>query len=269
MKKNHRIRWQKLACVAILHVLSLDSCTLWSAETETDAAPITPELERREAVMARRAAERRAAELSARLARTEQELEEMRRRYVRVYLESRALQQELESLDLRVAGLLADGEALSTSRRLALALEALEAQRQAQQALSAKLREFEIYLRSVLDVLQASEVLSREVTARFGGLVAAVERSIQPLSSVAGRGGGVPQPRQYRVLAVNDDLQLVVLDSGFEDGVRPGMRWRVVSRERVVAKLRVIEVRPLISAAVVVEGEFRAIAPGTSVTPGE
>ena len=269
MRKIFALGWQTLCWLAILEILRLSPSTCLSAEAVSPQAPLEQKVEVQEAQMARRAAEQKCAELAAALSTTEQEIEGLRRRYADLYLESRRQQQELEYLDLRMAGLLADREDIASGRALSRALSALQDVQGEQHALADKVREFGAYLSSVLDILQPSEVLRREVTERYGALAKAVERSVQPLPSVAGRGDGVPKRQECRVLAVSDDLQVVVLDRGFKDGVREGTRWHVVNGSEVLAKLRVIEVRASVSAALVVEGRFKAIGVGALANPGE
>jgi hypothetical protein len=128
-------------------------------------------------------------------------------------------------------------------------------------------REFQQVLTSVLDVLQPSDALRREVMDRFAALANAAERSLKPLSIVAGRGKRDFERRSCRVLAVNDDLQIVVLDSGFAAGIRRGTNWKYVKNGEQIALLRVIEVRPEISAAIVTHGRFNSVGPGGTVTP--
>ena len=267
-KKPHR-DWQTTGRLAILMLLRLSLLACWSAETVTPQASDARGLELEEARMARRAAEQKSAELNAALSRTEREIDSLRRRYAELYLESRRQQQELDYLDLRIAGLLADREDIASGRALSRALSALQQTQTAQQELTDKVREFGTYLGSVLDILQPSEALRREVTARFDALAKAAERSVQPLPSVAGRGDGSPTRQECRVLAVNDELQVVVLDRGFKDGVREGALWRVMGGRDVLARLRVIEVRSSVSAAMVSDGPFKAIGAGAVVSPGE
>ena len=54
-----------------------------------------------------------------------------------------------------------------------------------------------------------------------------------------------------RVVAVNPELRLVVLNVGREQGARVGMPVAVLHDERVVAELRVVEVRRKICGAVI------------------
>ena len=54
-----------------------------------------------------------------------------------------------------------------------------------------------------------------------------------------------------RVLEVNRSLQMVVLDVGAIQGVRVGMPLIILRGNRMVAELRVVEVRPQISGALI------------------
>jgi len=54
-----------------------------------------------------------------------------------------------------------------------------------------------------------------------------------------------------RILEVNEGLQMVVLDVGANRGVRVGMPLIILRGNRMVAELRVVEVRPKISGAII------------------
>ncbi len=55
------------------------------------------------------------------------------------------------------------------------------------------------------------------------------------------------------LLDVNEDLRMVVLDAGRSDGVRPGMVLRVMREGRMLAHIRVTDVRAGVSGAVLEE----------------
>ena len=219
--------------------------------------------------MARQAAEQRAAELSAALQRTQHGLEEMRRQNAGLYLKCRQLQQELTGLRLRVAGMLDGSGDMSPEQALADALGTVEDVRAEQRKLCGEVRAFGRYLGTVLDVLQPSEALRREVGERYAVLVGTCDRLDQLSPSVAGRGGNREGRLESRVLAVNDDLQVVILDAGTERGVRPGTTWRLFKGDKVVSRLRIVEVRRSVSAAVPEKGRLRDIAPGALVRAAE
>jgi cell shape-determining protein MreC len=61
-----------------------------------------------------------------------------------------------------------------------------------------------------------------------------------------------------RVVAVNSDLRLVVLNVGRAQGARIGMPVVVLHRDRVVAQVRVVEVRRNICGAVIEKLENNA-----------
>ena len=71
------------------------------------------------------------------------------------------------------------------------------------------------------------------------------------------------QHRNYRILDVSDQLQVVVISAGSLDGIRAGLTWNVKQAEDAV--LKVIAVRAFVCAAVVIEGELSKISPGMQV----
>ena len=127
--------------------------------------------------------------------------------------------------------------------------------------------DFGVYLASVLDVLQPSDALRREIGEHWKTVETAVQQALTPLSRVAGQGSGNAATQGCRVLAANDDLDLVVLDRGFSDGIRPGTRWKVFRDAERIAVLRIIETRSRIAAAILEDGKFDDLTPGLTVRP--
>lgn len=222
-----------------------------------------------EAEIARQAAEKRAAELGLALVKTERELEKERERYAELYLKSRDLQEQYDRLQLRLASLLLDDAAAPSGQVLANGLAWLEERQAAYVRLAAEVRGFGQYLPTVLETLQPSEVLRREIMDRYRELARACDRveALPPI--VAGRGGEAGAPTSCRVLSANPELGVVVLDAGALSGVRAGSLWRIRDGERVVARVRVIEVRSALSAALVLEGRMSRLAPGLPAEAGE
>lgn len=221
-----------------------------------------PGVELREAQMARQAAEQRCAELAVQLVRTERDLEKERQRNAELLLQAKRLQETVDQYNLRVAGLLTDQGGADTAQAMAKAVAALETRQSAQQQVSGKVREFKAYLATVLETLQPSEALKKEVLGRYADLTKACDRLelLPPL--VAGRGGEARTLKECRILSVETDLGIVALDVGLDAGVRPGTVWRVFDGDKPVAKLQVVEVRPTLSAAVVLEGSVHRLAAG-------
>jgi len=69
--------------------------------------------------------------------------------------------------------------------------------------------------------------------------------------------------KNYRVLVISDELQVVVISVGFLDGIRTGLVMRTKRADD--ALLKVIAVRAYVCAAIVIEGELENISPGTLV----
>ena len=226
-------------------------------------------VEVREAQIARQAAEQRCAELAVQLVRTERDLEKERQRNAELLLQARRLQETVDQYNLRVAGLLTDQGSADTAQAMAKAVAALETRQGVQQQLCGKVREFKAYMASVLETLRPSEALKKEILGRYAELTKACDRLelLPPL--VAGRGGEVRTPKECRILSVETEQGIVALDAGMDAGIRPGMTWRVFDGDRQVAKLQVVEVRPTLSAATVLEGSVHRLAAGLPARPGE
>ena len=262
-KKKPMHHWKVSGSVAILWTLCFSLSALSAVDREAQNQAEVSELEVKEAREARRAAEARCAELTSALGQTEKELAGVRRRYATLYLQSRELQQTVHELELQAANMLAPDKGTETAEKLAQAGRALKRLQDSRRELRDRIHAFQVYLNSVLDMLQPSEALRREIAERFNAVLDTVDRYGEPLSSVAGRDSGLEKARQCHVLAVNDDLQIVVLDTGAVNSVRCGSEWRVITDSRSKAvTLRIIETRPYISAAVVAEGSFNTVAPG-------
>ena len=211
--------------------------------------------------MARQAAEQKCAELSLSLVQTERELEKQRQRYAELLLKAKQAQDELDTMKVRAAVLLLDRAKVGESKGLAEVLAGLDARLAEARRLTQEAREFGKYVQAVLDTLGASDALKQEVQGRIAGLGRTCDRmeAFPPL--VAGRGGEMGAPRECRVLSASRELGVVVLDIGNLSGMRAGSLWRVMDGERVVARLRVVEVRPGLSAAVPVSPVASSLFP--------
>lgn len=262
MKKSLQLRWNLHCISAMLCALCFVLPCLRAAASEKSVED--PELQLKREQAAREQAERQVLQLSAALAKANRDIESLQTRYAELYLESREQARDLEHFQLRVAGLLTEYEEPSGGTALAEAIAYLQEVAADHGQLYRGIREFSKYLDTVLAVLQPSEGLRREIAGRYGELERAVDRLERRPSIVAGR-GGIEQDRlrrESRLLAINDDLQVVVLDAGVIDGVRPGALWRVYDGEKILGMLKVIEVRPAVSAAMPVDGTTGRLAPG-------
>lgn len=260
-KKNCHYDWTSIVPVTILCALCFGSQAVCAVDEAP--SPATESVVRLEELrLERDDAQMKATQLQVELGRVQRQLDAVRREYARLLVEAKAQAGDLSELQLRVSELLvghADAGALE-------AYEALSQVRQRHLSLYREVREFGDYLEAVLEVIQPSEVLEQEMVDRHQRLVREIDRLERMPSLVAGRGGNEPRAlRQCRVLAVNDDLQVVVLNAGRNDGVYPGSAWYTTEDSVVSGRLTVIESRPTVSAAVPTEGDLRRFAPGVVV----
>jgi len=59
------------------------------------------------------------------------------------------------------------------------------------------------------------------------------------------------EAKEWKILDVNRDLGMAVLNAGRDQGVRPGLRLQALEKNRPVAALRVVDVRAGIAGAVI------------------
>lgn len=258
MKKIAHKRWQfgisaTTVCILLFFLGTLTSAADGLATAKTASAES----------IAGKEAEQRIVELELELSRVREELSRQRAQYAAFYERSHAVLERMRELELRSAHLLQRKDGEDT---VALANQALSALRELgvrQLEVEQSLGDFERYIETMLDVMQPSDAVRREVSERISALRGVVERSLNPLSLVAGRGGGKSGMTGCGVLAVHDELQLVILDRGFLSGVRIGSEWWQARDGKVTMKLRVVDARPEISAAVLVQGSLAEIAIGS------
>jgi hypothetical protein len=75
---------------------------------------------------------------------------------------------------------------------------------------------------------------------------------------------------EYKVLESSRELGLAVLNAGRRQGLRPGLEFAVLRSDKVVATLRVIDVRSTIAGAVVLKrsGAFPVAQDRVILVPG-
>ncbi len=204
-------------------------------------------------------------ELQNELAEVRKQLRGMRLLYAELHLENKGLLEELTYLRLQVANLLGEERETSAEKRQAIALEGvLEIQRQ-HENLYREVYGFGDYLQTFLEIIKPSQVLHQEIERRYDSLLQTVTRLEHLPSIVAWRGGDSLRAnrKKARVLRVENELQVVILGAGENDRVRSGSIWNVVDGAgSSLAKLKVVETRTTISAAIPLEGNLSRIVPG-------
>lgn len=256
--------WTKSKLVATLLVLFFGGQTSFG---DNDAAGKELEAQLQEAVVARNVAEQRCAELKVSLTQARKDLEALRARYAELLVASGKREAETEQLRLEIVKTLYGANGRQPDDLTVKAVRALRDSHTANAALHRGVRAFAEYLPGVVEALEPSAVIRREIGEKLDQLVKLTSQAERLPSSVAGRGGEENRSRrESRVLAVSDEYQTVILDVGILDGVRLGMLWSVYDRDQHPTHLlRVVELRNTISAAMIIKGNLDSVAPGTLV----
>lgn len=96
-----------------------------------------------------------------------------------------------------------------------------------------------------------------EALARTKAEVDGLNARLDNRANDAAGGGGeelsdaeLLRDKKYKILDVNKELGMVVLDGGRRDGIVPGLQFAVIQGDRAMATVRVVEVRMAVSGAV-------------------
>lgn len=65
--------------------------------------------------------------------------------------------------------------------------------------------------------------------------------------------GMAVREKEYRILGVNEELGMVILDGGRQDGLKPGLLFAVIDQGRSMTKVRIVDVRTAVAGAVIQE----------------
>lgn len=95
------------------------------------------------------------------------------------------------------------------------------------------------------------------VSARAEADALKAQRDSQAVMAAGGAeaipAAGVLKEKEYRVLSVNKELGMVILDGGRQDGLKPGLLFTIIDGDRAVSTVRVVDVRTAVSGAVIQE----------------
>lgn len=217
--------------------------------------------------MAREALERETAALKQELAGVQAELDGVRTLYAEAILRQRDETGRLQSLELQAASLVQAGAGDASAKTLAEAMQVLALLRTRLLSVEGEVTKFEKAMAAAMAVMQPSDAMRREVEDRVMSLRRVVESSLKPLSIVAGRGSGDAVLTGCSVLSADAQTQTVILDKGFLDGCRSGMVFVHRREGKAMVRLKVVEVRPDMAAAVVVGGTLARVTPGMLFAP--
>ncbi len=108
---------------------------------------------------------------------------------------------------------------------------------------------------SLLKQMPIGKIRKAEITLRADEL----KKGARKLTALADLKFRQEPVNRCRILAVNNDLQVVVLPVGSVHGVFIGLNY-YAGKEKV--QLKIVTVRPFVSAAVLVKGNIERLAPG-------
>jgi hypothetical protein len=223
--------------------LQLDELRLVLDKVRAENADLKSQLELREVVI-------RNLQESLAVARTESEM--FQRKWTEAQLRAQTLGANPN-----------DTEAAATQRQL------VETVRQLALAQAERTRLVE-QLQKLLGAVQSNANVNAEVAATQTLLAALKQPGTNVTATASGRLDAA------KILDVNPKLRAVVLDVGAEQGVRVGMPFMVLRGDRVVAGLRVVDVRPRVSGALIENtdkgvtlqaGDAARVTKSVSVTP--
>lgn len=260
MKKNNQMHWQKRKTGFILLFLFFAGSFCFGAESGD-----TGDLELQEARVARLALEREKMQLTQELKASRQELDQIRSLYADTLIRQNQTLEKLKNLELAAAHLLQNSSNPTADKQFAEVIETLASVKRRVLEVEQEFAEFEKSMAAALDGMQPSDAMRREVESRIMSLRRVIESSLNPLSLVAGRGNGDSVEPGCLILSVDQETQSIILNKGFQQGLRNGMIFQLERAGKIIVEVKVIECRTESSAAIVVNGSWAALLPGTSL----
>ena len=210
------------------------------------------------------APEKRIRHLEAELQMAREELSFLRKELGRVATNAKSLDDETTRLRMSMAVSLADGSKRAFDQESVQLIETLLDLSEAGGKLVATTADFCTFMGGVLEKETLSDVDKARAKLRLDAMRSAVREFHARISKPPKSLGRF---KDCRIIAVDDKSQSVALNAGFANGVRCGLLlWAGKNNE---IRLKVVETRPFICAAIIVEGKMADLAPGMVATVGK
>jgi len=194
--------------------------------------------------------------------KNQQELDLLRRRYAELYIQNKQLEEKLENIELTVAGMLIEQDDDSSNKALSKTLRAVD--RQIKNSGKA-LKELD-KLEKLLDKHLKNTNLNNKICKQIVEQIKLIRQNLIAVkmlpSKVAGQGNVKSTRFKCSVVAKNNKLQIVVLNVGSKIGIHSNEEWCILDNGKVVAEVKIVEVRDYICAAMIVKGTFKTIKQG-------
>ena len=201
----------------------------------------------------------RIRELEQQLSEKDAELERLRSRYAELLVSTDQATDELARLEISAAHLIGQAENPGGTNIEALDTLALVQRRLLE--LSDTLQRHEKSIAAVLDACQPSQSLRQTVEDGLDELDGKMAAVLQPVT-LATAPHEVSGQLSAALLRLDSQTRIAVIDQGFLNGVRVGMTFALTRDGATLVRLKVIESRALCSAVMLVQGDFRSLAPG-------
>jgi hypothetical protein len=199
----------------------------------------------------------------ARLAVARQEFQALRQELAAVLMRAEAQQQEHDRLQRSAAALVARAEVAGQAEPAGLLAAMADIT-----AAGRELVDEVILVSRMLEAALDEEAIPPAERARLRARIAGLRTRSEHFDARIRVPEAAGAWDACRILAVDDRLQVVVVAAGTVHGVGSGLGLRVGEGKDTV-RLRVIAVRPHVSAALVVEGDLGQLAPGMTARVGD
>ncbi len=246
--------WKKNIAAFILCLPAV----LWAQEPSRDLAQLL-----QEARVLNEALRAENLRLQREVTARDEELRQLRSRYAALLVDTDRRAAELTGLELAAAHLLrGEGEFKPAEGNASELLEVLALTRRRMLAFSQTFADHETRIGAILDACSPSDALRQQAQDSFRLLRKGVENCLQPLT-LATAPAATANSGSCAILLCDPATAIVILDRGFLNGVRVGSDFILRQAGQVAARLKVVDCRPLHAAAIVSEGDFKKLVPGT------
>ena len=203
-------------------------------------------------------AQREAAGLTGKYRGLEKDHELLRKELIEITKNFQAQNESYRRLQLSIAATIASSKMEAATFREGQLIQTLNDVFGSCKAFALQSAEFCDLVDSLLKQMPIGKVRKAEINLRMEEL----KKGARKLNTLADLKIRQKPVDRCRILAVNKDLQVVVLPVGSVHGVFIGLNYYAGKNKE---PLRIITVRPFVSAAVPVKGNIESLTPGTEV----